>query len=227
AGRCARGHAPQSARGSQSDHLRRRGLARVRNARRGVAVPRSRRRVARGPDRRRAGRTHRIVTPVWLVLPDPFSSRLFFDTGIVERLRDQLGERLELFLLDAGEHADAWAERAGAIPSTRPGDLVPQRASVGERPFRRADGWIDRRIRVYPPSLRHSLRNGFHRERMQPGHSNWFLDPTLAGPLPRWSQLDPLMQRWNYGRTRYIATPLRRRLKRERPAIALANMQMH
>jgi len=24
------------------------------------------------------------VTPVWLVLPDPFSSRLFFDTGIVE-----------------------------------------------------------------------------------------------------------------------------------------------
>jgi CDP-Glycerol:Poly(glycerophosphate) glycerophosphotransferase len=167
------------------------------------------------------------VTPVWLVLPDPFSSRLFFDTGIVERLRDRLGERLELFLLDAGEQADAWAERAGSIPSTRPGDLVPERASVGERAFRRADGWVDRRIGFYPLSLRHSLRNGFHRQRMQPGHSNWFLDPTLAGPLPRWPFLDPLMQRWNYGRTRYLATPLRCRLKRERPAIALANMQMH
>ena len=167
------------------------------------------------------------MTPVWLVLPDPFSSRLFFDTGIVERLRERLGERLELFLLDVGEQADAWAERAGAIPSTRPRELASQSASVGERAFRRADGWIDRRIGFYPLSLRHSLRNGFHRERMQPGHSNWFLDPTLAGPLPCWPFLDPLMQRWNYGRTRYIAGPLRRRLKRERPAIALGNMQMH
>jgi len=31
------------------------------------------------------------VSPVWLVLPDPFSSRLFFDTGIVEQLRMRLG----------------------------------------------------------------------------------------------------------------------------------------
>ena len=26
------------------------------------------------------------MTPVWLVLPDPFSSRLFFDTGVVAGL---------------------------------------------------------------------------------------------------------------------------------------------
>ena len=43
------------------------------------------------------------MKPVWLVLPDPFSSRLFFDTGIVATLRERLGERLELFLLDTGE----------------------------------------------------------------------------------------------------------------------------
>ena len=57
------------------------------------------------------------MTPVWLVLPDPFSTRLFFDTGIVDGLRDHVGARLELFL-DAGEQG--WAKRAPAVPITRP-----------------------------------------------------------------------------------------------------------
>jgi hypothetical protein len=167
------------------------------------------------------------VSPVWLVLPDPFSSRLFFDTGIVARLRDRLGDRLELFLLDAGEQAPAWRERAGDSRVTRPEQLDSVDALLPEKLARRADRWLDRRIGFYPLSLRHSLRNGFHTQRMRPGHANWFLDPTLAGPLPRWPWLDPLMARWHYGRLRYVPAPLRARLRSERPAIALANMQMH
>jgi hypothetical protein len=167
------------------------------------------------------------VTPVWLVLPDPFSSRLFFDTGIVDGLRERVGDRLELFLLDVGEQAPAWRERAAETRVTVPADLAAQRVGTGEKVHRRADSWVDRKIGFYPLSLRHSLRNGFHRQRMRPGHANWFLDPTLAGPLPRWPWLDPLMSRWHYGRLRYLPAPLRARLETERPAIALANMQMH
>jgi hypothetical protein len=167
------------------------------------------------------------VTPVWLVLPDPFSSRLFFDTGIVERLRERLGDDLELFLLDVGEQAPAWRERAGDIRVTVPEDLVEQRVAPAQKAFRRADAWLDRRIGFYPLSLRHSLRNGFHRQRMQAGHRNWFLDPTLAGPLPPWSFLDPVMSRWHYGRLRYLQPALLRRFRRERPLVALANLQMH
>jgi hypothetical protein len=167
------------------------------------------------------------VTPVWLVLPDPFSSRLFFDTGIVDGLRDRLGDRLELFLLDTGEQSAAWSERAAGTRVTRPDELVQARASRREKLFRRVDSWLDRRIGFYPLSLRHSLRHGFHRQRMRPGHPNWFLDPTLAGPLPRWPFLDPRMRRWHYGRGRYVATPLLERIRRERPAIVLANIQMH
>ncbi len=89
------------------------------------------------------------------------------------------------------------------------------------------DRWLDSRIGFYPLSLRHSLRHGFHSQRMRPGHSNWFLDPTLAGPLPRWPVLDPAMARWHYGRLRYLPRPLLDRLRLERPAIALSNMQMH
>jgi len=165
------------------------------------------------------------VTPVWLVLPDPFSSRLFFSTGIVDRLRARLGERLQLFL-DAGEQTDVWSERAAGIRITRPEDLVP-RVSPSERIVRRADRWLDHRIGFYPLSLRHSLRHGFNRDRMRPGHENWFLDPVLAGPLPRWGFLDPALMRWHYGRLRHVAAPLRERFERERPAVVLANIQMH
>jgi UDP-N-acetylglucosamine:LPS N-acetylglucosamine transferase len=167
------------------------------------------------------------VKPLWLVLPDPFSSRLFFDTGIVDGLRARAGDRLELFLLDTGEDASSWRERAGSTRVTLPGELRSARPSVPEKAFRRADAWVDRRIGFYPLSIRHSLRSGFHRARMQPGHSNWFLDPTLAGPLPRWAVLDQPMRRWHYGRLRYVAPPLLQRLRRERPSVALANMQMH
>ena len=36
------------------------------------------------------------MTPVWVVLPDPFSSRLFFDTGIVDRLQSRVDDGLSL-----------------------------------------------------------------------------------------------------------------------------------
>jgi hypothetical protein len=164
------------------------------------------------------------VTPVWLVLPDPFSSRLFFDTGIVDRLHERLGDRLEL-ILEPGEF-EIWG-RHDALRVTLRDDLTMGSVAAYERFWRRADIWIDRRIGFYPLSLRHSLRHGFHRERMRRGHPNWFLDPTLAGPLPRWPGLDASMAAWHYGRMRYLPRPLRRRLREERPAIVLANMQMH
>jgi CDP-Glycerol:Poly(glycerophosphate) glycerophosphotransferase len=165
------------------------------------------------------------VTPVWLVLPDPFSARLFFDTGILDGLRARLGQRLEL-ILDEGEY-DAWGRRAGDVRVTRRNEVVAPAVGLPARVWRRGDAGLDRLVGFYPLSLRHSLRHGFHRQRMRPGHSNWFLDPTLAGPLPRWPFLDPAMARWHYGRMRYLPAPLLRRLRAERPAIALANMQMH
>jgi hypothetical protein len=167
------------------------------------------------------------VNPVWLVLPDPFSSRLFFDTGIVDDLRGRLGERLELFLLDTSEQSEAWSERATGARVTRPDLLRSPNATSREKVFRRADDWLDRRVGFYPLSLRQSLREGFNRERMQAAHQNWFLDPTLAGPLPLRAPLDSAMMRWHYGRFRYVPRPLIERLRTERPAILLANIQMH
>jgi UDP-N-acetylglucosamine:LPS N-acetylglucosamine transferase len=164
------------------------------------------------------------VTPVWLVLPDPFSARLFFDTGIVEQLRLRVGDRLTL-VLDEGERQ--WASRAPDVRVIARDELVQSRVPPRDKVWLRADRWLDDRIGFYPLSLRQSLRHGFNRERMHPGHQNWFLDPNRAGSLPRWHALDRFMTQWHYGRARYIPGTLLERLREDRPALALANTQMH
>ncbi len=164
------------------------------------------------------------VTPVWLLLPDPFSSRLFFDTGIVEHLHARVGDRLRIILAE-GERD--WAARAPDVRVVERADLMSRPVPLVDKVRRRADSWLDDRLGFYPLSLRQSLRYGFNRGRMEVGHQNWFLDPTRAGPLPRWGGLDRFMMIWHYGRLRYLPRRLLERLRAERPAIALANTQMH
>ena len=160
------------------------------------------------------------MTAVWLVLPDPFSSRLFFDTGIVAQLSARLADRLAL-VLDEGELP--WAQRAPGVRVITRRELDSANVTLWERIDRRADAVGG----FYPLSLRQSLRYEFNRERMQPGHSNWFLDPVRAGPLPQSEVLDRALTKWHYGRLRHVPRALLDRLRNERPTIALANTQMH
>src|SRR5262245_8640554 len=162
----------------------------------------------------------------WAVLPDPLSARIFFDCGIVEGLQERLGERLRLVFLLPRADAAEWEKRASGIAVTHLDELYPARVRAREKVGRRTDLWLDRQVGFYPLALRQSLRLGFHRDRMRPGHRNWFLDPTRAGPLPRWEPLERTMLSWHYGALRYVPSTLRARLERERPAIVLSNMQM-
>ena len=165
------------------------------------------------------------MTSVWVVLPDPFSSRLFFDTGIVDRLRERVGDRLAL-VIDAGEDTAHWNERAGPTRVIPIDELAPDDGPLREKLLRRIDRKLDEAVGFYPLSLRQSVRHGFNRERMQPGHQNWFLDPSRGGPLPQWQLLDRAMTKWHYGRLRHLPLRLLERLNRERPTLALANTQM-
>jgi hypothetical protein len=161
-----------------------------------------------------------MTRPVWLVLPDPFSSRLFFDTGIVDHLR----ARAELTLvLDAGEQTSHWRRRAGETRVLELSELTSDGGGLAQK----VDGRLDATAGFYPLSLRQSLRHGFNRTRMQPGHHNWFLDPDRAGPLPHSALLDRALTKWHYGRLRHVPKQLLDGLRRERPEVALANTQMH
>lgn len=161
---------------------------------------------------------------MWLVLPDQLSIRLFFETGIVAGLRERLGERLvAVFLVDEAE----WRERVPGLRVLPGGELVPMRVGLREKVARRADRWLDRRLGYYPLAIRLNYRHGFHLERMAPGHGNWMLDSARVGPLPRWGWLERAMERWHFGRLRYVPSALRARLRRECAALVLSNVQPH
>lgn len=158
----------------------------------------------------------------WLVLPDQLSIRLFFDTGIVEGLRERLGERLAAIFLDDPEQ---WRPRLGGVPELAREELVRSRVASGEAAWRRLDELLDRQLGYYPLAIRLNERFGFHMERMAPGHPNWMLDSSRAGRLPRWQSLERAMLRWHFGSLRYVPSALRKRMRAECSALVLSNVQ--
>jgi UDP-N-acetylglucosamine:LPS N-acetylglucosamine transferase len=161
---------------------------------------------------------------VWLVLPDQLSIRLFFDTGIVEGLRARFGDRLVAGFVGDGAQ---WEGGSGGVEALDARGLLPSSVGLPAKVRRRLDGWLDRRIGYYPLAIRLNERQGFHRERMAPGHDNWMLDSARAGPLPRWNGLERGMEAWHFGSLRYVPGTLRERMERECAALVLSNVQPH
>ena len=161
----------------------------------------------------------------WLVLPDPFPTRVFVDCGIVERLRGRLSGALRVVLALPSDDAAEWTPRLGDVPWTLGGDLFPRDVGVVERAVRRLDLAVDRNVGYYPLSVRHSLRHGFNRERMRPGHPNLFLDSSLTGRLPESERADDALRRWLFSPRRYASKTLVARMRDECSAVVVANVQ--
>ncbi len=161
---------------------------------------------------------------VWLVLPDQLSIRLFFDTGIVRGLRERLGDRLVLVFLVSRAEAEEWTVREPGLRILH-GDELTGRPGLRGSVLARLDARLDTWLGYYPLAIRLNYRHGFHLERMQPGHPNWMLDSSRAGPLPRWAWLERAMERWHFGRLRYLPRPLRMRLRETCRALVLSNAQ--
>ena len=162
---------------------------------------------------------------IWLVLVDPLPARVFCDCGIVDGLREALGEGLALVLVVHPKHVRAWSSRLEGIEVLEGEQLVPLEVPPVERALRRVDFALDRRIGFFPLAIRHSLRHGFHPDRWIPGHSNSFLDPDRAGPLPRWEALDPVMMRWHFSTRRHVPAVLLERMRAECAGLVVTNLQ--
>ena len=162
---------------------------------------------------------------VWVVVPEPLSARIFFDCGIVDGLREGLGDRLAVVFLVDRERARQWADGLGGTPAVYEDELVHTQIGVGERVKRRTDLWLDDKVGYYPLAIRLNLRHGFHGERMRPGHPNFGLDSSRVGPLPRSPSVDEAMYRWHYSAHRYVPSSLVRRLRDECSALAVSNVQ--
>ena len=164
---------------------------------------------------------------MWLVLADPLSTRVLIESGVVGRLADELGERLQPVFLLGPEAAAPWQERiSGARPALQFADIYPPKAPLPERILRRSDRLLDRRLGYFPLAIRLNHRHGFHRERMAPGHRNELLDSSRVGPLPRGDRFDALMTRWHFSTRRHVSRALMLRLEADRPLVVLSNLQM-
>ena len=191
---------------SAGHRVRRRGLARLRDAAGGAPLPRSRRRLARGPHRARAAapaprRDAGLARP-----PGP----LLLATLLRHRHRRRparaagrparaLSARHERARRSPG--ASAQATRA----SRGPGPRVP---STSRRPRRRSaasTGWLDRRVGFYPLSLRQSLQARLQPRTHAAGPSE-LVPRSRRSPArcPLRAPLDPALMRWHYGRLRYV-----------------------
>jgi hypothetical protein len=163
--------------------------------------------------------------PVWLVLPDPLSTRIFFDCGIAARLLEELGSELRFVSLMPPEQAGEWIGRLDGARVSYRDELIPWRVGPVETARRRLDLWLDRKIGFYPLAIRLNLRHGFHLERMRRGHPNYSLDLARAGLLPRARAIDDWMLRWHYGTRRYVPTALLDRMRQECRAVVFSNLQ--
>ena len=165
--------------------------------------------------------------PIWVVVADPLTARVFFDCGIVDGLEGTLDGRLRTAFTFRRADAEPWAARLPAeVAAYHVDDLYPAQVAPPERVLRRVDRWLDERIGYYPLAIRLNLRHGFHRERMAPGHRNYLLDSSRIGPLPVRPRIEGAMRAWHFSPRRHVSSALRRRLERERPAIVLSNVQM-
>ncbi len=165
------------------------------------------------------------MTPVWLVLADPLSTRIFLDCGIADRMRERYRDRLQPVFLFRRSETDEWAARLGG-GALLGDELAPAAVPAFDRVVRRADSWLDERIGYYPLAIRLNYRHGFHLERMQPGHRNWLLDSARVGPLPRRPVLERGMRRWHFSPRRHVPGALLRKLRSDRPAVVFSNLQM-
>jgi hypothetical protein len=166
-----------------------------------------------------------VPRPVWLVLPDPFPARVFVDCGIVEKLDRRLPARLHVVLALPRKEALEWVPRLGDVTWAVGADLFPERVGMPERVARRLDLALDRNVGYYPLSVRHSLRHGFNRERMRPGHPNIFLDSSRTGRLPESEALDRRVGTWLFSMRRYTSRTLVRRMRGDCAGLVVANVQ--
>ena len=163
--------------------------------------------------------------PVWLVLPDPFPTRVFVDCGIVEKLAERLSGSLHVVLALPREEALEWVPRLGDVTWDVGADLFPERVGAVERVARRVDLAFDRNVGYYPLSVRHSVRHGFNRERMRPGHPNIFLDSSRTGRLPESAALDRVVGTWLFSPHRYVSRALVGRVRDGCSGLVVANVQ--
>ena len=165
--------------------------------------------------------------PIWVVVADPLTARVFFDCGIVDGLEGTLDGRLRAAFTFRRADAEPWAARLPAeVAAYHVDDLYPAQVAPPERVLRRVRPLARRADRLLPardppqPAARVPPRAHGARPPQLPARLS------RVGPLPVRPRIEGAMRAWHFSPRRHVSSALRRRLERERPAIVLSNVQM-
>ena len=161
----------------------------------------------------------------WLVLPDQLSIRMFFDSGIVDGLRERTGGALAAVFLVPRAEASDWTDRVGDAPVLLGEHLTAERSGLRERVPRRVDAFLDRQIGYHPLAIRLNTVTASTRSGCMPGHQNWMLDSARVGPLPRWDSLERGMEHWHFSAHRHVPRRLLDGMRRSCSGLVLSNVQ--
>jgi hypothetical protein len=164
---------------------------------------------------------------LWLVFVDPLANRVFFDCGIVARLRQALDDRITALFPLHRKHIDPWRPQLEGLEIVESAGLMHLQVPPGERIVRRADIFLDDHVGFHTLAVRTSLRHGFNDGRWEHGHPIAFLDIDRAGHLPRWRAVDRAMSAWLYSGRRYVPKLLQEAMRASCDGLVVTNLQSH
>ena len=162
---------------------------------------------------------------VWIVLPDLLSIRVFFDTGILDGLRERLDGAVHLVFLVPADDAATWTSRIHDISWRDGSEVTAGTGAFGERLARRVDTALDEQLGYYPLAIRLNRRHGFHTERMRPSHANWMLDSSRDSRLPHAPAVERRMERWFFSPRRHVPRRLLEAMRADCASLVVSNVQ--
>ena len=164
-----------------------------------------------------------------LLLTDSLSSRVFFSSGIVQRLWRACRSNIEIVaLFDISSVFDyrQWLKSDENI-SVKSVDVfgINRYLSISNAIKSTWDKWLDKYIGFFPLAVRFSILHNYHLCRFQKRHQNPFLNLSLAFPFPKSRRLFYFMYHWYFNSKRFISPPIIEYLEQNISYVIPTNLQ--
>jgi hypothetical protein len=165
-----------------------------------------------------------------LLLTDSLSTRVFFSSGIVQRVwlyTNGTMDIVALYDIDSVFSYRQWLDDSCkdlkvisskeylGISSANPKDFV----------CRQLDKVLDKYFGFFPLAVRFCVLHKYHLERLKKKHPNSFLNLSLAFPLPRSEILFTLLKKWFFSKYRFVPQNVRNALLTQVSVIITSNLQ--
>ena len=165
-----------------------------------------------------------------LILTDSLSTRVFFSSGIVQRLWRECGGQLKilaLFDVDSVFDYRQWLtlDEDISVNSTDELGLVGN-IHFSAKLYRLFDGWLDKYFGFFPLAVRFCFVHNYHLSRFRKRHNNPFLNTLLALPCPRSNLILTLLKKWYFSSVRYVDPGIEAYLIENINGVIPTNLQM-